>query len=137
MKKHIIIMLLMLSMLFCVTAYADSDIEIYLFGNKVECDVAPVIENGRTLVPVRVISEEGLGADVEWDGEKRQVTIEKDDLSQLIRVVENRKVDGVIITRPLSVNSMEPLLRENGMPFVVIGKNLMPEIQLLIRKSTM
>lgn len=65
------------------------------------------------------------------------IGIEKDDLSQLIRVVENRKVDGVIITRPLSVNSMEPLLRENGMPFVVIGKNLMPEFQLLIRKSTM
>ena len=65
------------------------------------------------------------------------IGIEKDDLSQLIRVVENRKVDGVIIIRPLSVNSMEPLLRENGMPFVVIGKNLMPEFQLLIRKSTM
>ena len=65
------------------------------------------------------------------------IGIEKDDLSQLIRVVENRKVDGVIITRLLSVNSMEPLLRENGMPFVVIGKNLMPEFQLLIRKSTM
>lgn len=92
MKKRIIIMLLMLSMLFCVTAYADSDIEIYLFGNKVECDVAPVIENGRTLVPVRVISEEGLGADVEWDGEKRQVTIEKDGLSVLLTIDDKKAV---------------------------------------------
>lgn len=50
---------------------------------------------------------------------------EKNDLSQLIRVVENRKVDGVIITRPLSDNSMEKMLWENGMPFVVVGKSMM------------
>lgn len=50
---------------------------------------------------------------------------DKDDLSQLIRVVENRKVDGVIITRPLSDNSMEKLLRENGMPFIVIGRSML------------
>ncbi len=50
---------------------------------------------------------------------------EKNDLSQLIRVVENRKVDGVIITRPLSDNSMEKLLCEHGMPFIVVGKSMM------------
>ena len=53
------------------------------------------------------------------------IGIEKDDLSQLIRVVENRKVDGVIITRPLYDSSMEKLLRENGMPFVVIGRSML------------
>lgn len=50
---------------------------------------------------------------------------EKNDLSQLIRVVENKKVDGVIITRPLADNSMEKLLRENGMPFIVVGKSML------------
>lgn len=43
-------------------------------GKKVTLDVAPVIVNGRTLVPVRFISE-ALGAEVGWDGASRTVTI--------------------------------------------------------------
>lgn len=40
-----------------------------------EIDTEPIIVNGRTLVPVRFISEE-LGAAVSWDGTERKVTIE-------------------------------------------------------------
>lgn len=39
-------------------------------------DVPPVIKEGRTLIPVRAITE-GLGADVDWDGETKTVTITK------------------------------------------------------------
>lgn len=39
-------------------------------------DVAPFINNGRTLVPVRAVSE-ALGASVSWDGEARLVTVVK------------------------------------------------------------
>lgn len=37
-------------------------------------DVVPQIVDGRTLVPVRAVSE-ALGCTVEWDGETRTVTI--------------------------------------------------------------
>ena len=37
-------------------------------------DVAPVIQNGRTMVPVRVISDK-LGAKVNWDNQTKKVTI--------------------------------------------------------------
>ncbi len=37
-------------------------------------DVAPVIQNGRTLVPVRFVAEQ-MGARVEWIADKRQVNI--------------------------------------------------------------
>jgi hypothetical protein len=37
-------------------------------------DVSPKIENGRTLVPIRFISE-SFGTEVQWDGTKRRVTI--------------------------------------------------------------
>lgn len=43
-------------------------------GNQIILDVPAIIENGRTLVPVRVISE-SLGATVNWDGTSRTVTI--------------------------------------------------------------
>ena len=39
-----------------------------------EIDTAPIIHNGRTLVPVRVISE-ALGCSVEWDSESQTVII--------------------------------------------------------------
>ena len=42
-----------------------------------ETDTAPKIHNGRTLVPVRVISE-SLGCIVEWDGENQTVIIKND-----------------------------------------------------------
>lgn len=56
------------------------------------------------------------------------ISTDKRDLSQLVRVVENRKVDGVIITRPLSDNSMEKLLKNYGVPFVVLGKSMMENV---------
>ncbi|MBQ6553647.1 MAG: copper amine oxidase N-terminal domain-containing protein, partial [Firmicutes bacterium] len=47
-------------------------------GNVVESDVAPQITaEGRTVVPLRVISET-LGAKVDWDSETKTVTAEKD-----------------------------------------------------------
>ena len=43
-------------------------------GKVVELDVEPKIENGRTLVPIRFISE-ALGCKVDWDGLREEVTI--------------------------------------------------------------
>jgi hypothetical protein len=45
-------------------------------GKTVELDVAPKIENGRTLVPIRFISE-ALGCDVDWDSLTRTVYIRR------------------------------------------------------------
>jgi N-acetylmuramoyl-L-alanine amidase len=42
-------------------------------GVKKEIEVAPRIENGRTLVPIAVLRD--LGLDVEWNAEKRTVTV--------------------------------------------------------------
>jgi hypothetical protein len=43
-------------------------------GVNTEMDVAPVIIDGRTLVPARFVSE-ALGSDVTWDGNTRTVFI--------------------------------------------------------------
>ncbi|MEW6172283.1 MAG: stalk domain-containing protein [Bacillota bacterium] len=48
-------------------------ITVLVDGKKLSCDTPPVIEGGRTLVPLRAIFE-ALGAEVDWDGETRTVT---------------------------------------------------------------
>ena len=48
--------------------------EISINGEKKKLDVAPEISNGRTMVPLRAVSE-ALGADVEWDNETTSVHI--------------------------------------------------------------
>ena len=46
-------------------------------GKKIGFDQIPIIENGRTLVPLRAIFET-LGATVDWDGATQTVTATKD-----------------------------------------------------------
>ncbi len=49
---------------------------VVLNGNKLSFDVSPIIENGRTLVPLRTIFE-ALGATVSWDEDSQTVTAVK------------------------------------------------------------
>ena len=58
-------------------------------------DVAPVLVNQRTLVPVRVIAE-SFGATVDWDAENQSVIIEDDSISTPIIQIEMQ--DGKTIT---------------------------------------
>ncbi|MDH7479437.1 MAG: phosphodiester glycosidase family protein [Syntrophomonadaceae bacterium] len=50
-----------------------SQIPVYLNGQRVYFEVAPINQNGRVLVPVRKLFE-ALGAEVEWNGETRTVS---------------------------------------------------------------
>ena len=64
MKKIISTMLAVCFMMISLTALAG-DITVLLDGKQLRFDQNPIIENDRTLVPVRKIFEE-LGADVQW-----------------------------------------------------------------------
>lgn len=55
-------------------AQPASDIAIVIDDQLVDSDVPPVIIDGRTLVPLRVISEH-LGASVNWNHETKTVTV--------------------------------------------------------------
>ena len=54
-------------------------------GEKIKFDQIPVIENGRTLVPLRAIFEK-IGADVEWNGDTQTVTATKDDITEALTI---------------------------------------------------
>lgn len=61
-------------------AESTKDIKIEINGKNVISDVAPFINNDRTLVPIRVISE-NLGYSVNWDNQTRKVTVKNNDKS--------------------------------------------------------
>ena len=74
--------ILSLSLIMCLilvaapmNAYAASEVTLIIDGTKVSADSPPVIENGRTLVPVRAIGE-ALGGIVGWNARTQTATIE-------------------------------------------------------------
>lgn len=62
---------------------ADDAISVFINGLKVDFskydNVMPVIENGRTLVPIRAVSET-LKAEVEWYDDTQEITVTKGDI---------------------------------------------------------
>jgi len=81
--KKVLAMTLAANMLFASSALAKTmeftidESNVYVSDKgitKKEIEAAPYIENGRTMVPIRVISEQ-FGAYVSWDGGKREVSI--------------------------------------------------------------
>ena len=48
--------------------------EASLYGKSVTNDVAPIIKDGRTMLPVRFVAE-SLGATVEWNSDARYIRI--------------------------------------------------------------
>ena len=62
---------------------ADDAISVFINGLKVDFskydNVRPVIENGRTLVPIRAVSET-LKAEVEWYDDTQEITVTKGDI---------------------------------------------------------
>lgn len=65
-------------------------VENVLIGNgKAKFDTPPVIKEGRTLIPVRAISE-AMGADVTYNAEEKTVTITKDDKVIVFNLTENK-----------------------------------------------
>ena len=63
-------------MLPCVNAFANDVIEVYIDGEKLECDVNPKNIDERVLVPMRAIFE-AFGANVSWDNNGRTVWAER------------------------------------------------------------
>ena len=60
-------------------------ISVLFDGKRIAFDQLPVIENGRTLVPLRAIFEK-IGATVEWDGDTQTVIAKSTENGTIIRL---------------------------------------------------
>jgi hypothetical protein len=63
---------------FSLHLLAAQPIRLVVDGKDITSLTSPVVENGRTLVPIRFVAEE-LGAEVSWNQKDRRVTIRKDN----------------------------------------------------------
>lgn len=78
-------------------------------GEEVELLTAPKIVNDTTLLPLRFVGEQVVGAQVDWDSQNKTVTIKKDGI-EVIVVIGSKiaKVDGLeckLLTEPVIENS--------------------------------
>ena len=89
---------------------------VYLRGSRIQ-DASPIIVNETTLVPLRVIIE-NFGATVEWDGELRQVTVNLENNTVVVFIIDNRD-----FTMTRYLNGVPFLTMESSLPQAPIIRN--------------
>ena len=97
----------------------------WLFDEYVINDVAPVIRNDRTMLPIRFIAE-ALGAEVAWDDSLDKVIITKDDLE-----IEIYIGSAVAFVNGETVDLDSPAFIENDrtyLPLRFVAENLGAEV---------
>lgn len=77
-KKNILIIIVAFVLVFSLNTISKAEekpIKIIMNGEVIESDVPPFLENGRTMVPLRVITE-AFGYKVEWFEETQEIWID-------------------------------------------------------------
>jgi len=88
------------------------DVSVYLNNERMIFDQNPIIENGRTLVPLRSIFE-GLGAEVKWNPDKQEIRGTTSNKEVVLRVGDtSATVNGEEVTLDV------PAKIENGRTLV-------------------
>ncbi len=96
---------------------ASKPIQVMVKGQQLKMDAPPVIKYGRTLIPVRAITN-GLKAQLEWDKETGTITITKDDIT-------------IVLTMGSSVATVNGKEVELGAPADVINNRTYVPIRFI------
>ena len=110
MKKVLsfILVLCMVASMFTFNVFASEEIKVTIDGKAQSYDVMPIIENGRTLVPLRAIFE-ALNAEIEWDGNTKTVTSTKNSTVVKLQIGSNimyvNGVEKILDVPPCLINS--------------------------------
>lgn len=88
MKKlwiSILVVLVVIPMMFQSSVKAATPISIIIDGVRLSTDQAPVMVNGRTMVPLRAIFE-AFNATIKWNQKAQTVTATKDDTTIMLKI---------------------------------------------------
>ena len=107
----------------------DSEIA-YKNGEETELDTAPIIVNGRTMLPIRFIAE-SFGFDVDWNDETKTVTIAAAHLSSA-----KSDTNSIAVTEPLPIVYMTTDISPEGLQKVYEALDFKPEGKVAVKMST-
>ena len=130
MKKiiNIFLAITMLLTMFAVPVLAEDNITIYVNEQILQCEIAPYIQNGRTMVPMRKIFE-ALDAKVDWEGTTQTITATKGDIEIRLQInnatMKNNGVDEILDVPPVIVNS------STFVPIRAVSQSLKAEVEWL------
>ena len=99
-------------------AEAATPIRLWVNDHFVVSDVNPYIENGRTLVPLRFVSN-SLGQDVKWNGKDRTVTVSIGDV-RMVYTIDSTAVRVTAAGQTNTIHSDVPARIKDGRTFVPV-----------------
>ncbi len=139
MKKRIALLLSATFFLFSATAFASDSVTVFLDDAKIEAE--GVIIDGRTYLPVRALSE-AMGAQVDWNGETKTVSVttkrtSEDIISELsesvVAIVGNYKPkyvsDTVYKYNSMTAHGTGVVIKSGGM--ILTNAHVVEEIENL------
>lgn len=107
------ILIMAISLIVITYVYADDTIQLIIDRRTIPCDVPPIMENDRILVPLRTVSE-NLNAQVTWNEADSSINIIKDDIHIWLEVNCN----------VVSVN--DKIFEIDAVPTIINGRTMVP-----------
>ncbi len=96
-------------------------------GAEIESDVPAQIINGRTMVPLRILSE-SIGAEVNWDGITRTITVNTPKVTGEAPESVNYDTNSAIAEGKRRVAYQYPVITDNYTGAAVLNKNIVSDI---------
>ncbi|MBS5945748.1 MAG: copper amine oxidase N-terminal domain-containing protein [Peptoniphilus harei] len=119
MKKKIILGASILALAIPTFVFANSDIRLWVKGEIVKSDVAPYISEDRTMVPLRVISE-NFGKKVTWNNNDKKVSIKDEKGNEFSLVINEKVMENVSSDSNLKIKLDAPAVIKDNRTFVPI-----------------
>lgn len=128
-KNYKIISMLVLVLIISIFSACNGEaanideIALIVNGKDITNIAKPVIRNGRTLVPLRFVTEE-IGGEVGWNNEKREVSIKKNDKN--ISLVIDKKIIQYDNKKAAMVSDIAPIIIDSRtfIPLRLVGNLL-------------
>ena len=117
MKKKFILGASILALAIPSLVTANSNIRIWMKGDMIKSDVAPYIYEERTMVPLRVISE-NLGKEVIWDSDKRSVNIKDEKGNEFSLIIGGKFMEDISANVDRKIELDAPVLIKDDRTFV-------------------
>lgn len=119
MKKKFILGLSLLALAIPSLVFANSDIRIWMKGEIINSEVAPYISEDRTMVPIRVISE-NLGKVVTWNNDDKKATIKDEQGNEFSLVINEKFMEDISSNAYRKIELDAPAVIKDDRTFVPI-----------------